>query len=338
MNEQTEADGDYAEGEEEEEAPRGRRTMLVVAALVGAIGIGGGLAYGYKSFGGGGTNGKPALVKVDLAAKAKPANTGSKEFANTNSKIPERLPDAVNQVASASADGGEIGGPRKVQLIPIGPAPTPSAPSGPPPQGRGASSVPGVTLDNMAMPPARPLPPAVPVAAPPPQVQQAPLAPKAGQARQVAAVTSAPAAVPAAELAAAAPRVPQPPRVKNADAYSPKGPAGQSGGVQSGGVQTAGVQPAAVQATTPASSGGNGYVAVLSSQGSRMDALKVYADLQQKYGEVLSNKPAEVQEASVNGKTWFRAVVGPPGSRQAANDICAQIKAAGHKDCFASAY
>ena len=105
-------------------------------------------------------------------------------------------------------------------------------------------------------------------------------------------------AAPAVEAPAPVAKAPQLPRVKSADAYSPKAPAGQSGGVQTAAVATA---------APTSSGGGNGYVAVLSSQGSRMDALKVYADLQQKYGDVLANKPAEVQEAVVNGKTYYRA-------------------------------
>jgi hypothetical protein len=323
QQDQAELDDEGYDGEYEEEAPRGKRTLLVVAALIGAIGIGGGLAYGYKTFGGGG---KAQIAKIDQTKQQKPiVASGGREFTNTNSKIPERLPEPINQAASSNGDTADTGGPRKVQTIAIGPVPTPSAPPGQPPQGRVASSVPGVTLDNLPMP-GRPSPPAIPMpAAVPVQQVQAPVqqpSPKAVQPRIANAA-------PAVEVPAPVAKAPQLPRVKSADAYSPKAPAGQSGGVQTAAVATA---------APTSSGGGNGYVAVLSSQGSRMDALKVYADLQQKYGDVLANKPAEVQEAVVNGKTYYRAVVGPPGSRNAANEICTQIKAAGHKDCFPSAY
>jgi hypothetical protein len=96
-----------------------------------------------------------------------------------------------------------------------------------------------------------------------------------------------------------------------------------------------------VTAAPAAPTGGNGFVAVLSSQKSRMDALKVYADLQQKYGEVLQNKPADVQEANLGetkGGVWYRAVVGPPGSREAASNLCAQLKTAGFTGCWVTAY
>ena len=59
---------------------------------------------------------------------------------------------------------------------------------------------------------------------------------------------------------------------------------------------------------------GAGYVAVLSSQKSRMDALKIFANMQQKYGEELSGRTPEVQEANLGEKgVWYRLVVGPPG-------------------------
>ncbi len=45
---ETDAEFDEATAEEEEEPRRGRRGLMIVAALVGAIGLGGGMAYAYK--------------------------------------------------------------------------------------------------------------------------------------------------------------------------------------------------------------------------------------------------------------------------------------------------
>jgi len=88
-----------------------------------------------------------------------------------------------------------------------------------------------------------------------------------------------------------------------------------------------------------ATSSTSGYVAVLSSQKSRMDALKAFADLQQKYGDVLSSKTPDVQEANLGDKgIWYRAVVGPPVSRDDASGICSQLKAAGYAGCWVTAY
>ena len=79
--------------------------------------------------------------------------------------------------------------------------------------------------------------------------------------------------------------------------------------------------PAPTPVSAPQTTGTSGYVAVLSSQKSRMDALKVFADLQLKYGDVLTSRTPDVQEADLSARglgTMYRLVVGPPGSRDAA--------------------
>ena len=314
----------YAEQEEyeeefvEEEPRRGRRGLLVVAALVGAIGLGGSMAYVYKTYGKSFGVGNPPLVKADAQpAKSKPATPGGKEFPNADRKIFGRLGEDTAQgsqtaAASASQDTQADGGPRKVQTIAIAPpsaAPLPTV------------SVPGLSVENLGPPPgvARALPPIVPV-----QQATAPPLPKvAAKAPPVVAAPPPAANILATEIASqGVPRKPAP-RPKAPDALTaPVAP---------------GAAPAAPAPVTVA--GGNGFVAVLSSQKSRLDALKVYADIQQKFGQVLSNKPADVQEANLGDKgVYYRAVVGPPGSRDAASNLCGQLKAAGFAGCWVTAY
>ena len=97
--------------------------------------------------------------------------------------------------------------------------------------------------------------------------------------------------------------------------------------------------PKVKQAPAATSTSGAGFVAVLASKKSRMDALKAFADLQQKYGDVLAAKTPDVQEADLGDKgVWYRAVVGPPGSREAATSVCSQLKTAGHPGCWVAAY
>ena len=56
-----------------------------------------------------------------------------------------------------------------------------------------------------------------------------------------------------------------------------------------------------------------------------------FADLQQKYGDVLASKTPDVQEANLGDKgVRYRSVVGPPGSREAASGVCKQLKTAGY--------
>jgi cell division septation protein DedD len=96
-------------------------------------------------------------------------------------------------------------------------------------------------------------------------------------------------------------------------------------------------EASAAPAVTSAS--GTGFVAVLSSQKSRMDALTVFANMQEKYGSVLASRTPDVQEANLGEKgVRYRLVVGPPGSRDAAAGLCTQLKAAGHPDCWVMKY
>ena len=51
------------------------------------------------------------------------------------------------------------------------------------------------------------------------------------------------------------------------------------------------------------------------------------------------SKTPDVQEADLGDKgLWYRAVVGPPGSRDAASAVCSQLKTAGHAGCWVTAY
>jgi cell division protein FtsN len=136
-----------------------------------------------------------------------------------------------------------------------------------------------------------------------------------------------------------------PPPVKIVTAPPPAAAAGNSDAAPAPARRVAAVAPPAREPTPKAASSAlvtastSGYVAVLSSQKSRMDALKAFADLQQKYGDVLSSKTPDVQEANLGDKgIWYRAVVGPPVSRDAASGICSQLKAAGYAGCWVTAY
>ena len=61
--------------------------------------------------------------------------------------------------------------------------------------------------------------------------------------------------------------------------------------------------------------------------------------MQEKYGSVLANRTPDVQEANLGEKgVRYRLLVGPPGSHEAAKDLCAQLKTAGHPDCWVMKY
>jgi hypothetical protein len=326
-------DEEYEDDVEPEGSGRGRKTLMLVLGLVGAIGIGAGCAFAYKTYLGP-TNGKPAILKADSApSKTKPTVPGGKEFTNADRKITARLGE--DGAVAADEVSAEPGGPRRVQIIPITPNGAQQA-AGPPPRAVPPTiQVPGMSVEFGNTPnrlPQQGLPPVAPqvvqtVPTPPPlSIPQAP-------ARvAVAQVQPPPARAPVQAVPAADPVTPAPAKkivvakaaiAKSTDAFSPSGaPVGVGAG----------------SVAAPAAAGSSGFVAVVASGGSPKEAMSAYADLKQKYPEVLGDKPADVREAIVNGKTWHRAVVGPPGSRASVDNLCLQLKASGFLGCWASAY
>jgi hypothetical protein len=301
-------DSDYADDEfaDMDEPRRGRRWMFVAAAaLVGAVGVGGALAYTYKSLFAP-SAGRVPVVKAEQGTRAKPSD---KSLTRLNDDASKQAPGSEQQDDRVGDDGG----PRRVKTIAINPGAPGMVPAAQAQAPEVSPSVPGIMLDVR---------PRAPQAAPPKGAQ-----PSAPQSPRVSI------GVPPANLAQqqAQPEVDAPPPPKRAAVAVAQPP-------------PAAKPPARPASPTPAAaapSTGSGYVAVLSSQKSRLDALKIFADLQQKYPDALSNKVPDVQEKDLSERglgTMFRLVVGPPGSRQAASGVCSQLKSAGHEGCWVTEY
>ena len=363
--------------EEEEELPRrGRRPLMIAAALAGAILIGGGMAYSYKNLVGGSSSGEPPVIKsANEPSKTKPADAGGKQFAHTDSKIMGRLGDGASATAgsASAAAAGELdaNGTRKVSTLVVGrdgsiqaPAAAPAAPvevAAVAPAAASAApsaasvSVPGMTVvDAFGGQKAQTAAAAVvatgtaasdaavqattkaaqklvvaPPAAPqkPVTIDKAAVAEAQTQA-QARAVPDVTGSVDPAAAAVAAPA--KKPVAKKVAAAVPAAAAASAPVAGSNSVATTG-------------SGANGFVAVLASvprsTSSRLDALKRFADMQQKYGSVLGGKTPDVAEADLGAKgAYHRLVVGPPGSRDQASSLCSQLKTQGYGDCWVTSY
>ena len=343
-----ELDPAYAEEEsqdyEADEPRRGRRPLMIAAALAGAILIGGGLAKGYQVFLGRGPGGDPPVIKsASEPSKIKPAEAGGKQFAHTDSKVMGRLGDGTAAASVATGEPADANGTRKVSTVVVGrdgsiqapppaPAGTETVAAAEPPA---AVNVPGMmVVDGLGTSRAAA---AAPAAAPQKLVVAPPAAPQKpvtiAKAVAAAPAVSAPAAQPEAtgsiDQAAAPAPAPAPKKKKVVDAL---------GAVAA----PAPAAPASGSVATTAS-GGNGYVAVLASMprsdSSRIDALKRFADMQQKYGSVLGGKTPDVAEANLGAKgAYHRLVVGPPGSREQASTVCSQLKTQGYADCWVTSY
>ena len=325
-------DAGYYEEEypEEPEPParRGPRAIVVVGALMGAIALGGGLAYGYKAMTSGGRDGggKLPILRADSApAKAQPTDPGGKQVAHTDKKILNRLtedrgparPVPVSILPPApERESGDA--PRRVPTMVInrdGTIASGTSPSAPP-----SSGVPGLLVDGLSPrvpPPQREAaPPTPPPARAMPVEEPAPAVPprRVASAPQVSAMEPPAAAMPA-------PRAEPESRRSVPTRQAARTPA------------PAPTAPAATAAPT------SGYVAVLASRQSHMDALKSLADIQQKHPSVLQGRAADVRQANLGEKgMWYRVVVGPPGSREMANSVCGQLKSQGYSGCWIMPY
>jgi hypothetical protein len=324
-------DFDEMLAEEDEEQPRrGRRAMMIAAALIGAIGLGGGMAYTYKSLVSPSGGRAPLIKAADFGPnKVKPETQDGRVVPHTDKKLLNRLgeegtnPPPARVVIPASAPPADANddpnGPRKVKIIPYptGAAPATTASAPPRPSGP-VVPLPGVMLETG-------MPPMPGPQGPPPSAARAPLPPPV-QAPPVKAMPQPPPVKAAAPTRTAAAEPTSPAKAPVAKAPVAKTPVPKKA-------------PAADAPTAIPSGATSGYVAVLSSKKSRMDALKAFADIQQKYGDVLASKTPDVQEADLGDKgLWYRAVVGPPGSRDAASAVCSQLKTAGHTGCWVTAY
>lgn len=309
----------YAEDDEYEDEPRPRRKLtLIAAAVAGALMCGGGLAYGYKTFLGPVTTASNApLIKTSsIPSKVKPDDPGGRKFAHSEPSI---MGGGANKVMGEPLTDGGAGGPssadsaRKVQTVEVRPDGSVVPSSGetmsdarPAPMTASSMEFPtaGAPVGNSfdSSPSAPPAPPQV-------MARAEPSSPPPAAAREEPVVEEAPAAV-------APPKKVQAKKV--AAAAAPEGPIG-------------------------AAPTGAGWVAVLASvpvsSSSQMDSLKQFADMQQKYGDVLGDKTPSVQEANLGEKgRYHRLVVGPPSSRDSASSICGSLKTAGFTGCWVAQY
>ena len=305
--------------DEEEPRRRGPSAMLVVGGLIGAIALGGGLAFAYKKFGGSPTAAsanKPPVVKADKTpTKTKPADPGGKQEPHTDKKIfGSRLgqdpPPQQSAAAQPPPPAAEQEGPKRVTTVIVNKdgSITPTVSQAAPPLAPSAQpSIPGMVVQGG--PSAPDLRGTAPIeratqAAP---VQKAPAQPR---------IVDLPLPKVKAEPPAAA-AAPPPPKKK---------PAVRDDLVSQAAAATP-VTKVAPQAQ-PGSGGANGFVAVLTSRQSREDALKQFADLHQKHPDILGGRTPDVREkdfgeAATGPKgVWYRLIVGHPVRRKRAR-ICA---------------
>ncbi|CFX48564.1 putative Sporulation domain protein [Candidatus Filomicrobium marinum] len=328
---------DEEEYEDDEPAERPRsRIGWIVMALVGTVMIGGAMAYGYKIVVGPSATqvaSTPVVKGASQPPKVRPEDPGGRSFDHTDSKILGRLSEPRN---SGAADDGS----RRVSTVMIGrngdivtprSAPTPSET----PPNNPVVAVPGLTLVDgfggaATRPPVTPTAatntPQQPIVVQPPASTgpRSPARPVVITRDQGTSGSSSAAPPPAAKPADTSERVTS----ARVAAAAPK--------------NTAPVTTASTGPSTSAAASA-GYVAVLASvpvsTTSRVDALAQYADLQQNYSSVLGSRTPDVREANLGSRgRYHRLMVGPPGSKESAAQLCSQLKVAGYSGCWITTY
>lgn len=329
-------DGEYSD-EEFEEDTGNRKNMLIIGVLVGALGLGGALAYAYKFGGIGGqfktASAPPVISANDKPVKFKPKDAGGKNFASGNKMFydrlrdggqknpssPERMVSRQESVLNSSNTTGTLGQTAKKPGLSFGdtakvkPSVAGNINSSAPrkvqtltvlPNGRIIKAKPSTRVGTTAKTSAIPSIKSTTVTTVKPQVVAKGTATKSVS---TALPTSKPVtlgSVPAAITTKVTP-APQ---------------------------QTAAL--ATPQIAAPALAG-TGFIVQVAARRNQSDALEAFANLQQKYPTILGAYGPLIQRADLGEKgIWYRLRVGPMNSKESASDVCKKLKVAGLKSCI----
>ena len=335
-----------------DDSPRGsqRKGLLTVAAVLGLAVIGTAGAFGYRSFfRDSGVSSPPPVIRASGApSKVAPppsktdqtaskfsydrfSDRGKDEQVVVRQETPvdpkdlaqssmarTSLPSAStagligrssNAAGSATANApSALGEPRRVRTVPIRPGEADAAASPQPP-----------------VPPSRPA--RVAAVAPADQPTQLEPPPVTTPARPPVAARAAPAqTAPRRPSRAAEP-------VANAPlSLSPNGNNAPRPSAQASAPPRHASAPTRL-ASAPSGGGSGRYLVQVSSQRSEADAQASFRSIQSKYANVLGGQPHVVRRADLGSRgVYYRAMVGPFGTREQAIKLCSSLKAAGG-DC-----
>lgn len=326
-----------------------QKSVLVAGALVGAVLLGGAIAYVYKGAGGE-ISGEPPIISADSRpVKVAPEESGGKDFPHKNKLIYDRLsgkepagdekivpheeevaaqnmPAADEQAAAAAPEDGDAEGSEAadqaqapIEAVPEPEAEQVEASTGPRRVKTLTVRPDGTVVDQQP-------------------TMTASTGPRGAAANRGAAAPKA-APISDEEAAAFAPDQGQEASPESVAAIPPL-PAGKPRAARAAQRQVAAAQPAndagivPVTAATPV--GGSGqFVVQVAARKTQTEALAAFADMQQKYPSLLSGYRPMVQKADLGDKgTWYRLRVGPMGQRTAATKLCDQLRSAGLNGCL----
>jgi sporulation related protein len=313
---------------------RSRSIYMVGSALLGAIALGGALAFAYKQSGGAMGGGEPPVVQADSRpVKEAPQQPGGKEFPHKNKLIYERLQNGDQPEAERIV-------PRQEELaMPAMPGAAPATAPGAAPMQPPAVA----TVDDPNAADGGPRRVKTLVVRPDGSVMPPPEAPAAPQ--QAAPAQAAPAPAPQQQMAAAEPAMPAMPMSQAAPAPAPAPvaeaapPPAAAPAADPAPVAAIPPKPKVAAAdVAPAPAKPSQYVVQVGSKQNQTEALATFADMQQKYPTLLASYRPMVQKADLGAKgVWYRLRIGPIVDKSAATKLCGQLKSQGHPDCLVMA-
>ncbi len=310
------ADEDEFENEDYQEERGGGRKKLMAAVLAGAVVTGLGLGFLYKNGSSTGTGGEPPVVAADAGlVKEAPRAPGGKQFPGGNKLIQDRLGGSGSSgeesapgtsLASAQADSGN--------QMESSPAVITTTGSG--------------TLEERIKNALRD--------AKNPDADGATQAESADAPQRVRTMTFNPdgSIAGGGDSGSSVRRFEAP---SSQSETSPNVVVTTSEETQPAADQRVAVaSPQPVQVTESTVRTGDYFVQV-GARNVQEDAIKAFAIMQQKYAAVLGNYSPVVRKVDLGEKgIWYRLRVGPFETRDAADQLCSDLKTAGWKQCFSA--
>ncbi|HZP09625.1 SPOR domain-containing protein [Methyloceanibacter sp.] len=323
---------------------KGKSAFMVGSALLGAIALGGALAFVYKQSGGGIGSEQPPVVTADNSpVKEVPDDPGGKEFPHKNKLIYDRL-----QNGDEAENDKLVPRQEDVAVPALPPAQTETA-GLPTPVATTDLTTPSAAQAAVDSTAAGAAPAAVASAddttdGGPRRVKTLKVHPDGsvedpapGTAAAAQGADSQTAALPAPAAPAPAAAMPVPAADPAPAAAAAPAPAPQQTAAMEPAPAAPKAKPAATQAsaTPAAATGSTKYVVQVGSKKNQTEALASFADMQQKYPSLLANYRPIVQKADLGTKgVWYRLRIGPIADKAAAAKLCSQLKAQGLPDCL----
>ena len=358
-----ELDADFLDDEPEafeQPAPESgsRRKLMVAGVLVAAIATGGAAAFVYKSYqdGGLGSGETPTVLADEQPVKSKPSDPGGKEFPDGNKQIYDRLTGNSDSSTGGAGAGSEKSAdtaaiPGMVTTGAEAPADTLDEriaaalrKSGANEGGEASANADPNAPRSVRTLTVRPDGSVVPSEG---QVQSVPQTQAQSQPEPEAADTITTAGIlaeadeggtasePAGQAATAASgSETQSAQTAQSAAPTPARAAPRPDNEQE--TRVASVEPETTSSTQPSATGSaNPYFVQVAARRDQTSALAAFADLQQKYPNILDGLAPTIKRADLGDKgVWYRLWVGPMDDRSNASNVCGQLKQAGLGGCF----